>query len=83
MWMLVQGEQVEPVRGRAGVRWMRTAYDLMSALQLLRRGTLSLTDYLESVRGVHHDVYAWDDVMPVIFEIPLLFKLVWNKLRGY
>lgn len=82
MWQVAQGEKIEPVRGRAGVRWMRTAYDAMSALQLIRRGTLSLSDYLESVRGVHHDVYAFDDVMPVIFEIPLLLKLVWNKLHG-
>lgn len=83
MWRLVQGQPVEPVRGRAGVRWMRTAYDLMSALQLIRRGTLSVRDYLESLRGVHHDVYVWDDLMPAVFEIPLLFRLVWNKLRGF
>ncbi len=82
MWKLVQGEPVEPVRGRAGVRWMRTAYDAMSALQLIRRGTLSLGDYLESIRGAHQDVFLLDDLMPVVFEVPLLFKLIWNKLRG-
>ncbi len=82
MWQVAQGEKINPVRGRAGVRWMRTAYDAMSALQLIRRGTLPLGEYLESIRGAHQDVFMLDDLMPVIFEIPLLFKLVLNKLQG-
>jgi len=82
MWKLAQGEPVEPVRGRAGVRWVRTPYDLMSAVQLLRRGTLSAGSYLESLRGAHHEMYALDDPLPAIVEVPLLFRLIWNKLRG-
>jgi len=61
MWQVAQGEKIEPVRGRAGVRWMRTAYDAMSALQLIRRGTLPLGEYLESIRGAHQDVFMLDD----------------------
>lgn len=81
-WKLVQGQEVLPVRGRAGVRWVRTPYDLMSALQLIRRGTLSVGRYFESLRGAHHEMYVFDDLMPAVIEVPLLLKLVWNRLRG-
>ncbi len=82
MWLLVHDEALPSVQAKVGVRWLRTAYDLMSALQSVRRGSLSWSDYLSSLKGAHHDVYTLDDLMPAIAEIPLLFKLVWNKLQG-
>jgi D-aspartate ligase len=81
-WRLVQGEEIPPARGQAGVRWVRTPYDLMSALQLVRRGTLRVRDYFESLRGAHHEMYTPDDLAPAIVEIPVLLKLAWNRLRG-
>jgi D-aspartate ligase len=82
MWKLVNDEEIPPTHAPAGVRWLRTAYDLMSALQSIQRGSLSWGDYLNSLKGAHHDIYTLDDLMPAIAEIPLLFKLVWNKLQG-
>lgn len=82
MWKLVQRQEVPPVQGKSDVRWMRTAYDVMSALQLIRRGSLSVKEYIASWKGVHHDVYVFDDLLPALFEIPLLLRLIWNKLKG-
>jgi D-aspartate ligase len=69
MWKLVQGEKVEPVRGRAAVRWIRTTNDIESALHGLWNGSLALRDYLSSLKGVNHEVYAWDDPKPAYTEL--------------
>ena len=80
MWRLAHGEPITPVRARAGVRWVRTLYDLVSSLQAMRRGTLSLREYLSSLKGAEHEMYAFDDLMPAVVEVPLLFKLAWRRM---
>jgi D-aspartate ligase len=82
LWKLVEGQTVSPAHTRAGVRWTRTPYDVMSALQSIRRGDLSFRDYLDSLRGAEHEMYTLDDPWPAFVEMPLLLKLTWNKFRG-
>lgn len=82
MWQLAQGNPVTPVRGRAGVRWVRTAYDLMAALQAMRHGTLTLRDYIRSLRGAQHEMYALDDFVPAVVEVPLLLNLTRMRLTS-
>ena len=83
MWQLAHGEPVKPARAHAGVRWVRTPYDLMSSLQAMRRGTLSLREYLSSLKGAEHEMYALDDLMPAVVEVPLLLNLTWRRILGY
>lgn len=82
MWQLAQGNPITPARGRAGVRWVRTAYDLMAALQAMRHGTLSLRDYARSLKGAQHEMYALDDFMPALVEVPLLMHLTWIRISS-
>jgi predicted ATP-grasp superfamily ATP-dependent carboligase len=80
-WQLAVGREVPPVSARVGAKWVRTPYDLMSSIQLNRRGALTWAAYFKSLRGAHHEMYQLDDLLPAVFEVPLLFQLVWNKLR--
>lgn len=81
-WRLAQGFDVPFVTAEVGVKWIRTPYDVMAALQLARRKKLTWGEYARSLSGAHHEMYQLDDLMPAVVEIPLLFKLVWNKMQG-
>jgi predicted ATP-grasp superfamily ATP-dependent carboligase len=82
MWQLAQGIEITSAEARPGVRWIRTPYDFMAALQGLASGSLSLKEYFASLKNADHEMYAADDLLPVIAEIPLLAKLVWNKINN-
>jgi len=82
MWRLATGCEVDSHTAEAGIRWVRTPYDAMSATQLVKRGDVTWSEYFNSLKGAHHEMYEWDDLVPAVFEVPLLLKLVWNKLQG-
>lgn len=82
MWRLALGYEASSGPHEVGVKWIRTPYDLMSAIQLIRRGALTRAEYFGSLRGAHHEMYELDDLVPAIFEVPILLRLLWNKLRG-
>jgi D-aspartate ligase len=72
-WQLANGLKPEEARGRAGVHWMRVLTDLPAVLGQLRVGSLSLGSYLRSFRRpLEFAIWAIDDPIPSLFEIPTL-----------
>jgi predicted ATP-grasp superfamily ATP-dependent carboligase len=71
-WRLAQGLPVTPVRGKSGIRWIRLATDLPSALGAIRLRELSVREWCESVRSPRVGaLLAVDDPLPSIAD-PLL-----------
>jgi D-aspartate ligase len=67
------GRPVEPLRGRAGVSWIRLATDLPVAVLELARGRLGLRSYLASLRGFDvESVSCRGDLRPALAEIALI-----------
>lgn len=82
MWRVARDEPVAPIRGAAGVRWVHSLRDVVASSQEMRRGNLTLGEYLHSVRGgAEHAVLAFDDPLPAAMELPLLFQRVWRRVR--
>ncbi|HEV7640860.1 MAG TPA: ATP-grasp domain-containing protein [Gaiellaceae bacterium] len=83
-WRLARGETVPASTPRPGVRWTRLSTDLPTVLQEIRRGRLSVRDYLRSLSGPReHAIFARDDPLPGLLELPLLASLVARRLvRG-
>lgn len=78
-WRLSQGLPIEPVRARPGIRWVRLATDVPSALGAVRAGELSLRGWVTSLRGPRQGaVLAWDDPLPSLLD-PVL--TVWRTIR--
>jgi D-aspartate ligase len=74
-WQFANGLKLAEVRGRAGVRWMRAITDLPAALGHFRAGGLSLGSYLYSLRRpLEFAIWAADDPLPSLFEIPALLR---------
>ena len=84
IWRLVRGEPFTEVRGRPGERWMRMCTDLPMAIQEILNGRLSLRAYLRCLLGAKESaVFAWDDPLPGLFELPLLAAMVGKRfLKG-
>jgi predicted ATP-grasp superfamily ATP-dependent carboligase len=67
------GERVEPVRARAGVRWIRLVTDVPTAAIEFRAGRLRLRPYLRSLSSADTEaVFSADDPLPGVVEIGLL-----------
>jgi predicted ATP-grasp superfamily ATP-dependent carboligase len=79
-WRLCQGREVAPVRARPDVRWMRMTTDLPAAIAEAARGRLSLAAYLRSFRRpLEFGVFAKDDLLPCLLEVPLLSIAKWKR----
>jgi predicted ATP-grasp superfamily ATP-dependent carboligase len=83
-WLLARGETVPVSTPRPGVRWTRLSTDLPTVLQEIGRGRLSVRDYVGSLRGPReHAIFARDDPLPGLLELPLLASLVARRfVRG-
>jgi predicted ATP-grasp superfamily ATP-dependent carboligase len=57
-WRLSHDEPVAPSRGRPGARWTHALRDLVSAVQLMRRGRLSLREHWAASRPSVFTVFA-------------------------
>ena len=80
LWRMVHGLPVAPVRGRVGVRWVRALTDVPTAFGAIRRGTLSLLDYLWSLRPpIECAVFALDDPLPALLELPATVHVAWGR----
>src|SRR2546425_1189608 len=80
LWRLIHGEPVPEVRGRPGVRWVRMVTDLPAVVGEIWRGQLSPRAYLQSLRGpLEFAVFAADDPLPALVEVPLLSYLAWKR----
>jgi len=82
LWQLANGETVMRGRGRAGVTWVYFSRDLIAACLEVGRRRLSIMAYLKSFRGPKaFAVFAADDPMPSIVELPLLsWRLITRRL---
>jgi D-aspartate ligase len=78
-WRISQGLPIEPVRAQPGVRWVRIATDIPSALSAVRAGELSLPAWAASLRGPRQGaLLAWDDPLPSLAD-PVL--TAWRTMR--
>jgi D-aspartate ligase len=67
------GLPVQPVKARAGVRWIRLVTDLPNAARDIRGGTARAGEYLRSLRGVDAEaVFSLRDPLPGLYELALL-----------
>jgi D-aspartate ligase len=74
-WRLAQGMRVTPVRARPGVRWVRLATDIPSALGAVAAGELSLRGWINSLQGPRTGaLFAIDDPLPSLFDPALVAR---------
>jgi D-aspartate ligase len=77
LWLLTTGQPIPPSKAATGMRWVRISTDLPTAVGELLHGRLSLHEYLRSVRPPRAPaIYAADDPLPGILEIPFLAWLM-------
>jgi D-aspartate ligase len=80
-WRLLSGQRVPPVEARVGVRWLRLTTDTPTALREVLCGRLPLRSYLASLRpGRERAIFAWDDPVPGLAELPLLVYVLARRL---
>jgi predicted ATP-grasp superfamily ATP-dependent carboligase len=80
LWRMVHDETIEPVRGRAGVRWVRALTDVPTAIGAILAGQLSIFEYLASLRPpIELAVFALDDPLPALLEVPASAYLAWTR----
>jgi len=66
--------------GSGCVRWVRMSTDVPTAIREVLHGRLSLREYLRSIRPpVAPAIYASDDPLPGVLEVPLLAYLVGKR----
>ena len=80
LWQLIHEQAVPEIRGQAGVRWVRASTDVLAVARELRRRRLTLAQYIGSFRGpVEPAIFAWDDPLPSLLELPLLAYLALKR----
>jgi len=84
LWLLYQGKPLPEVRLRPNVRWMRLTTDLLAAFSEMRHTSLTVREYLRSLRQPRTTaIFSSDDLLPALLEMPLLFFLFVKRLfRG-
>lgn len=71
-WRVAGGEDIAPQRGRPGARWLYLSRDIAASLGEMLAGRLPPLDYLQSFRRpLAAAVWAWDDPLPALFDLPL------------
>jgi predicted ATP-grasp superfamily ATP-dependent carboligase len=83
-WRMLCGDDVPRARAKTGVRWLRIATDTPTAMRELLAGRLPVRRYLESLKpGREAAIFAWDDPIPGLAELPLLAYVLGRRLmRG-
>jgi predicted ATP-grasp superfamily ATP-dependent carboligase len=82
LWKLLHDEATPPVRARTSVRWMRPTTDVRAAAHELREGRLTPRQYLKSLRRpLAFAVFARDDPVPAILELPLYSSVLYRRYR--
>jgi D-aspartate ligase len=81
-WQQAHGEPVPELHGRPGVRWVRLSTDLPTSVKQILRGRMSPLAYLRSLRGVDGAIFASDDPLPGLVELPLLARVLVRRLRS-
>jgi len=80
LWQIIHGEPLPELRARSGVRWVRMLTDLQSAAAEIRRGRMSLWQYMQSLRGpLEFAIFSPDDPLPALLDVPYLASLAWKR----
>ncbi len=73
MWGIATNDVVLSSRARSGVAWMHASRDFVAACQEIYAGSLSIADYVSSLRKrVTFAAFARDDALPGLIDLPLL-----------
>jgi D-aspartate ligase len=81
-WRVVHHQPTPEIRVQPGYRWVRMTTDLPAALCEIRSGRISALSYLRSLRRpLEFAVFATDDPVPALLEIPML-SMAWPALRS-
>ncbi|MGB6535600.1 MAG: ATP-grasp domain-containing protein [Xanthobacteraceae bacterium] len=71
-WRLAAGEEMAPLRGRPGVCWRYLSRDLAAIACQMFADRLSPLTYLRSLRRpLASAVFAWDDPLPALLDLPV------------
>jgi D-aspartate ligase len=82
-WLQLVGEDPPAVTAKTGVRWIRMTTDLPSALKEILARRMSAWTYLASLRPPHEGaIFARDDLLPGLVELPLLIRTLARRLAG-
>jgi D-aspartate ligase len=74
------GESVSACRSVSGVRWVRTITDLPASVLDIFGGSLSMSEYLRSLKGpITEAVFDLKDPLPGIAEVGLLPYLIYKR----
>lgn len=77
LWLLTVGEPVPATKATIGMRWVRMSTDAPTAIREVLHGRLSVREYLRSLESpLAPAIYAADDPLPGVLEIPLLAYLM-------
>jgi D-aspartate ligase len=83
LWQFVHGNPVQKVHGAAGVKWRRLSWDLVGLANELSRGRLAVRGYVSIGRPRVSAIFAADDPLPGLLEVPLLVFILCARLaRG-
>lgn len=71
-WRLATGEEIAPQSAHAGAQWFYFSRDLAASVWDILAGRLTPSAYLQSFRRpLARAVFAWDDPMPALLDLPL------------
>lgn len=71
-WRLAIGEEIAPRVASVGARWFYFSRDLAASVRQMLAGQLAPSAYLQSFhRPLARAVFAWDDPMPALLDLPL------------
>ncbi len=80
-WQLLSGQEVASPPARAGVGWWRLSTDTPTAVRELLGRRLSAKEYARTFcRPRVAAIFAWDDPLPGIAELPLLAYVLARRL---
>ena len=83
MWLLANGEPIPECEPRCGMKWIRLSTDFMVVWREILNRRMSIGDYCRSLRSpLTGAVYAADDPLPGVLEIPILIYVVLTRIMS-
>ncbi len=80
LWAFLLTHDVQTAHVGPGMRWLRLSTDLPAAVGELRTGRLSARRYFRSLLEPHEPaIFARDDPLPGLLEVPLLVQLATRR----
>ncbi len=74
------GNEIQPCRGRTGIKWVRLLTDFPAAVIDILRGRMALRPYLRSIANSDaYAVFSQDDPLPGLVEIAMLPYLMYKR----